>query len=84
MLHLALHAKKKKKRIPREFSEALRSKSFKKMLPFFLADEWHDPMYVPILGDHNLYLDVPGAYYHFSANVVAMTREAVQELTSLH
>ena len=53
--------------VPRDLNDALKSRSFKKQLPQFLANEWQDPCYVDILGHHEVILDVPGECYHLKS-----------------
>lgn len=72
------------RRVPKDLSDALKSRSFKRQLPLFLADEWQDPSYGQILGTRHLYMDVPGKCYHFWVSEGVMMREVEESLTSNH
>ena len=71
-------------RRPRDMAESLKSRSFKKELPVFLSKEWMDPSYASILGKRSLFLDIPGACYHFHVVDDVVHRDAVDGLKSNH
>lgn len=50
---------------PKDMEKALKSRSFKTQLPKFLAKEWQNEAYRPILGDCQLHLDIPGETHHY-------------------
>ena len=72
------------RRVPKYLSDALKSRSFKRQLPQFLADERQDHSYGPILGNQHLYLDVPGKCYYFWLSEGVLKREVQESLTSNH
>ncbi len=45
---------------PKDLEKALKSRSFKTQLPSFLAKQWQNQEYGPILRDCRLHLDIPG------------------------
>ena len=65
-------------------TEALKSRSFKREIPVFLSKEWMDPSYASILGKRSLFLDIPGACYHFHAADDVVHRDPVDGLKSNH
>lgn len=72
------------RRVPRQLNDALKSKSFKKQLPQFLANEWQDSSYANILGDREVFLDVPGECYKFQVTEGVMQRDTVDGLRNNH
>ena len=72
------------RRVPKDLSDARKYRFFKRQLPQFLADEWKDHSYGPILGNRNLYLDVSGRCYHFWLSEGVLKREVEEPLTSNH
>ena len=72
------------RRVPRDLNDALKSRSFKRQLPQFLANEWQDPSYGEILKHKEVILDVPGACYHFKVEEGVIHRETVDGLRNDH
>ena len=72
------------RRVPKDMNDALKSTSFKKELPQFLANEWQDQSYASALGDCEVYLDVPGNCYKFYIEHGIMKRNTVDELRNNH
>jgi len=71
-------------RRPKDMGEALKSRSFKKELPVFLSNEWVDQSYESILGNCELFLDIPGVCYHFHVVNGVIHRDEVDGLKSNH
>jgi len=73
------------RRIPRDLNDALKSRSFKRQLPQFLADEWQDSSYTDnIMKQHEVILDVPGECYSFKVEDGVICRSTVQTLRNDH
>ena len=72
------------RRVPRDMNEALKSKSFKKQLPQFLADEWQDSSYAKMIKQHEVVLDVPGECYSFKEEDGVVRRSIVESLRNNH
>ena len=72
------------RRVPKDMNDALKSTSFKKELPQFLAKERQDQSYASVLGDCEVYLDVPGNCYKFYIEHGIMKRNTVDELRNNH
>ena len=63
------------------FRDALKSRSFKKQLPVFLAKEWQDPSYANIFENCSIILDIPGECYEFCIkDGVIQRRKVMPEL----
>ena len=72
------------RRVPRDLNDALRSRSFKKQLPAFLAVEWVNPSYAETFADKEIILDVPGECYSFVADNGVVHRRTVDGLQNNH
>ena len=46
--------------VQRNLNDALKTKSFQKQLPQFLANEWQNSSYANFFGDRVVFLDVQG------------------------
>ena len=69
---------------PSDLKKALKSSSFKKELPKFLAQEWRDPTYAQLLGTCRIYLDIPNEVLLFRVTHECVEVESVEALISNH
>lgn len=69
---------------PKDMDKALKSKSFKTQLPNFLAREWQNQAYRPILGDCHLHLDIPGETHRYHVVNGILRHESDDDLMNNH
>ena len=69
---------------PRNFSNALCSRSFKQQFPQFIADEWKDQSYAHIIGARHIYLAFRGHCYHFWVLDGQVIRQLIDDMVTNH
>ena len=69
---------------PSDFSQSLKSASFKMSFIKFLSNEWKNDEYVDILGNRTIYLALDEVCYKYQVVGRKMSRILVQELTCNH
>jgi len=50
---------------PRNISDSMKSRSFKEILPKFLASEWESPQFAGIIRERHVFISYLGACFHF-------------------
>ena len=67
---------------PRNFGNALCSRSFKQQFPHFIAEEWQDQSYAHIIGTRDIYLGFRGHCYHFYVLDGQVIREPIEDMVT--